>query len=70
MTELRDLTDPDARRYAGAACLVQYRDEWEARAESDCWTADWTVESDTETARAIDWQQGRVADQIFKRVDE
>lgn len=70
MAEHRDLTDPDTRRYAGVACLVQFRDEWEARAESDCWTDNWTVETDTKTARAIDRQQGRTTDDIFRRVDE
>lgn len=34
---MRDLTDETTRRACGARCLIEYRDEWEARAEADVW---------------------------------
>lgn len=70
MSQNRDLTDPVARSAAGAACIIQYRDECETRAEVDCWTEGWTPDSDTTEARAIDRHVGRVVSAIFTRSHE
>jgi hypothetical protein len=60
----RDLSDPKTRSSAGAQCLVQFRDESEARSEVDEWT--W----DTPIGRTIDRQSYRVTEQIFRRTHE
>lgn len=66
----RDLSDPRARSGAGAQCLVEYRNECEARAEVDCWPWGWTPATDTEAARAIDRQATRTHSNIFRRSHE